>query len=34
MEKAKKRIDKLTQAEKKSLLAILEKLAKENDQSR
>ncbi|HUD08810.1 MAG TPA: MarR family transcriptional regulator [Candidatus Saccharimonadales bacterium] len=34
MEKAKKRIDKLTQAEKKSLFAILEKLAKENDQSR
>jgi len=34
MEKVKKRIGKLTQAEKKSLLAILEKLAKENDQSR
>jgi len=32
MEKAKKRIGRLTQAEKKSLLSILEKLAKENDQ--
>ena len=34
MEKAKKRIGRLTQAEKKTLLSILEKLAKENDQSR
>jgi len=32
MEKAKKRIGRLTQAEKKSLLSILEKLAKEDDQ--
>lgn len=32
MEKAKKRIDNLTQAEKKSLLRILEKLAKEDKQ--
>lgn len=34
MEKAKNRIDKLTQAEKKSLLAILGKLEKENEQSK
>ncbi len=31
MEKAKKKIDKLTYSEKKSLLRILEKLAKENN---
>jgi DNA-binding MarR family transcriptional regulator len=34
MEKAKKKIDKLTQVEKKSLLKILEKLAKEDSQSK
>jgi|WetSurMetagenome_2_1015567.scaffolds.fasta_scaffold1152193_1 DNA-binding MarR family transcriptional regulator len=32
MEKAKKRIDNLTRAEKKSLLRILKKLAKEDNQ--
>ena len=31
MEKAKKRIDKLTYSEKKSLLRILEKISKTND---
>ena len=34
MEKVKKRIGKLSQTEKKSLLRILEKLSKENNQSK
>jgi DNA-binding MarR family transcriptional regulator len=34
MEKAKRRIDKLTLSEKKSLLKILEKLAKEENQAK